>query len=229
MPPRLDLEQLARIATETRETNESFDATVRVLFVEDDQFSSRAVKGALAQFGIECTVADTVSGARRLLNQFGNHYNAVLLDLILPDGRGEDLLPDIEAITPQPGIVIFSDFLEDLRPEAASYRTAQSTKQVAPDFLATILRLAARGYAHSTLSRFAKRFGLSSKEADILKRIAAGTHPKQIALDLGCSIQAIHTHLRGIGKKTNCDGYHEVVAKLFRFACQSLGHSDWVG
>jgi DNA-binding NarL/FixJ family response regulator len=227
MPTRLDLEQLARTGTETRETDENSELPIRVLFVEDDQLCSRAFRRALAQYGVDCSVADTVSAARRLLRENGSCFDAVLLDLRLPDGRGEDLLSDIEGLSPQPGIVIFSDFLEDLRPEAASYRTVQSSKQIAPGLLATILRLAAKGYAHSTLARFSRQFGLSCKEADILNRVAGGTNPKQIALDIDCSIQAVYAHLLRIGKKTDCDGYHEVVAKLFRFACHSLGHSDW--
>jgi DNA-binding NarL/FixJ family response regulator len=170
-----------------------------------------------------------VAGARRLLSQLGSSFDAVLLDLRLPDGRGEDLLADIEGLSPQPGIVIFSDYLHDLRPEAASYRTIQTSKQTPPALLAGILRLAAKGYAHSTLGRFAKQFGLTVRESDILNRVAGGINPKQIAVDLECSIQAVYAHLVRIGKKTDCDGYHEVVAKLFRFACQSLGHSDWVG
>ena len=229
MVTELNLDQLVQTAAEAKRTDEESDTPIRVLFVEDDQFCSRAFKRALAQFGVECTIADTASAARRWLGEDGNSFDAVLLDLRLPDGRGEDLLADIERLSPQPGVVIFSDFLDDLRPDAAAYRTVQSTKQIAPGLLAKTLRLAARGYAQSTLGRFAKQFGLTCRESDILNRVAGGISPKQIALDLGCSIQAVYGHLGRIGKKTDCEGYHEVVAKLFRFACNSLGHSDWIG
>jgi DNA-binding NarL/FixJ family response regulator len=227
MLTKLEAAQGAQSDSETWKTGESPGMSIRVLFVEDDPLCSNAFKRALGLFGVECVVADTVSAARQTLHDLGDSFDAVLLDLRLPDGRGEELLPAIEALPRQPGIVIFSDFLNQLHPEATSFRAILLTKQIAPSLLARILRLAARGYAQTTLERFAKQFCLTSREADILNRVAGGTNPKQIALDMDCSIQAVYAHLARIGKKTDCGGYQEVIAKLFRFSCHALGHPDW--
>lgn len=200
-------------------------APVRVLFIEDDRSCASAFKRALASFAIDCIVAETAAGARALMRAYGEGFDAVLLDLRLPDGRGEDLLPELEALPKQPGIIIFSDFLQEMRPEATSYRAIPCSKQVTPLVLASLLRVAAKGYAECTLNRFAMHFGLTSREHEVLERVSRGNGPKHVALDLGCSLQAIYAHLGKIGRKTGCSSYQEIIAKLFRFSCHGLGHT----
>jgi hypothetical protein len=56
-------------------------------------------------------------------------------------------------------------------------------------------------------------------------RVVNGSSPKEIAAALGCSIQAVYAHLTGVGMKTKCVCYKEIVAKLFQFSCHGLGHA----
>jgi DNA-binding CsgD family transcriptional regulator len=137
----------------------------------------------------------------------------------LPDGRGEELLPDLDQLSRQPGLVIFSSFLDEIRPEATSYRPILVPKTIAPSSLAAIVRIAANGYAHHALSHFAKRFGLTNKETKILELVARGEKPKGIAQELDCSIQAVYAHLTKICVRTDCSSYQEAMAMLFQFAC----------
>ncbi len=197
--------------------------SMRVLFVGKDCAGSEAFLGVLAMFGIEVTVAQTVSRARRILKEEGDSFDSVLLDLKLPDGRGEDLLPQIESLSQQPGLVILSDFLDELRPEAISCRTVLVPKTIAPPALAAILRGVVRGHVHTTFSRFAEHFKLSPRESKVLDRVVSGDTPKRIALDSGCSIQAVYAHLAKASTKTGCTCYQEVLAKLFRFSCHQPG------
>ncbi|HEX7509092.1 MAG TPA: response regulator [Polyangia bacterium] len=200
------------------------DSRARVLFVEDMAPCARAFKRALAAYGIDIVVAADLSQARRLLQGQGEQFDAVLLDLHLPDGRGEDLLPEIEALARQPGIVVLSDFLDEVRPEVTSYRAVLVPKTIAPVALAALLHQGAAGYAHDTLVRFAAKYRLTRKEVEILGCVARGASPKQTAADLVCSVQVVYVHLAGVCTKTGCASYHEVVAKLFQFSCHGLGH-----
>ena len=197
---------------------------IRVLLVEHDQACARAYRCSLAPHGIDVVFADGLASARRSLCDIGASIGVVLLDLHLPDGRGEALLSDIEALSNQPGIVIFSDDLDEIGPEATLYRPVLVPKSLAPAALAQILRFAATGYAHTTVCRFARHFGLTKRESQILERIATGTSPKEIASDDRCSMQAVYAHIAQIGRKTKCTGHQEVVAKLFQFSCNALGH-----
>ena len=198
-------------------------SAIRVLLIEDNKSFSSAFKRALGQFAVDCVVAETMATARGLIRAWGDSFDAILLDLKLPDGRGEDLLPELEALPRQPGIVIFSDFLLEMRPEVTSCRTIPTSKQVMPPVLASLLHVTGKRYAECTLDRFAKDHNLTRKEHEVLQRIARGDSPKGVALDLGCSLQAVYAHLARIARKTGCSSYHETVAKLFQFSCRGLG------
>jgi len=197
---------------------------IKVLFVEDMVPCAKAFKRALSAYGIDVVVAVDLSQARQLLRKRGEKFDAVLLDLHLPDGRGEELLPEIEALARQPGIVIFSDFLDEVRPEVASYRVVLAPKTIGPSALAALLHQGANGYAGDTVTRFARNYGLTGKESEVLGHVAMGFSPKQIAAELACSVQIVYVRLAGVCAKTACSCYHEIVAKLFQFSCHGLGH-----
>jgi DNA-binding NarL/FixJ family response regulator len=199
---------------------------VKVLIVEGDQGWAKELQQALASQGVDGTVAADLLHARRFLATAAKHVDSVLLDLILPDGRGEELLPELEALPRQPGIVVLSGAPHELRPNAATFRFMWVSESTPAPSLAAILRLSAKGYVRSTLDRFANRFRLTRSETTVLVRIADGASPKGVAIDLGCSLQAVYAHLAKISKKAGCASYHELIAALFQFSCHGLGHSE---
>ena len=209
----------ARHATQS----ESLVEPIQVLLVEDNENCAAAFRQSLDPYDIDTSIATSAASARQFLIQLGVRFDAVLLDLPLPDGRGENLLSDIEALSKQPGIVILSDFLGEISPEATSYRAVIAPKTIAPSCLASILRHTANGYAECILKRFAKHFSLTPGEMKVLDHVATGSSPKETAAAIGCSTQAVYAHLKGIGVKTSCGCYQEVVAKLFQFSCHGLG------
>lgn len=66
----------------------------RLLLVEDDRATYTALKGILTLRGWDVTVATTLADARSAL---ANKHDAVILDLMLPDGNGEALLGPLRA------------------------------------------------------------------------------------------------------------------------------------
>lgn len=91
----------------------------RILHVEDDLDVLQIVSALVADIA-EITPAETLSQAKALLAQ--QTFDLVVLDLMLPDGRGEDLLPLLnqQDRSPTP-VVIFS--VKD-----ASKQTAEHVK-----------------------------------------------------------------------------------------------------
>jgi DNA-binding NarL/FixJ family response regulator len=199
-------------------------ATILALLVDDMGSSATSFKQALAVLGIDIVIASNLSQARRLLQARGDIFDAVLLAVQLPDGCGEDLLPEIEALARQPAIVVLTDSLEEVRPDVISYRTVLAPKTTGLSTLAAILHQGANGHADDTLTRFARNYRLTEKESKVLACVARGASPKQTASHLACSVQAIYVHLGGICAKTNCTSYPGVMAKLFQFSCHGLGH-----
>lgn len=78
----------------------------RALYVEDDSDLRSTLQEVLSE-QVDLIGASTVQEARRYLTR-GDAFDLVLLDLHLPDGRGEDLFPDIRAHPSHPAVVILS-------------------------------------------------------------------------------------------------------------------------
>jgi DNA-binding response OmpR family regulator len=64
----------------------------RILIVEDSEMARKALACLLEHYGHEVLTAGSVAEARKHL---ATHPQHVLLDLALPDGKGEDLLAEI--------------------------------------------------------------------------------------------------------------------------------------
>lgn len=203
---------------------EAVGVSLHALLVENDQTYGSSFSQALSKYAIALDIAGSVSECRQFLGHAAAQIDVVLLEPVLPDGRGEDLLPEIEALPTQPGVIILTSRFDDVRPDATLYRAVWVAKSVQPPALANIIRRVARGCAHETLDRFAKHFRLTPKETRVLDLVASGVGPKQIAAELDCSAQAVYALLARARSKTASLSYQEVVAKLFQFSCHGLGH-----
>lgn len=199
---------------------------LQVLLVEDDAYAARTIERAFAAEGVEVTVARTLREATTALHRNPSRYHAVLLDLRLPDGRGEALLPAIESCSPQPAVLITSAFLPELDAGALEYRPAAVAKPVTPSVLLRMVRVVAQGYERPVIRRFVTRFGLSKREAEVLGLVAGGLKPKEISERLSCSEKTVYSHLSQACAKAQCGDYHALVARLFQFSCQCRGRDD---
>ncbi|MGD8475968.1 MAG: response regulator transcription factor [Burkholderiales bacterium] len=69
--------------------------TEHILMIEDDASLSTMVADYLSGFGIRLTNAASIAEGRKLLAT--NRYDALLLDVMLPDGDGFDLCREVRA------------------------------------------------------------------------------------------------------------------------------------
>ncbi|MHB1459542.1 MAG: helix-turn-helix domain-containing protein [Armatimonadota bacterium] len=77
---------------------------VAVLVVEDDPLIRELVTKAMREAGHQVTAADSVESAKSFLQ--GIQFDILLLDLMLPDGTGYDLVKIAQTLHPPPEIVI---------------------------------------------------------------------------------------------------------------------------
>lgn len=86
---------------------------MKLLIIEDERMLSRSIAEYLGREDYLCEHAYTCNEARYKIAAY--EYDCILLDLMLPDGRGLDILRDIKKKSPQTGVIIVSakDSLED--------------------------------------------------------------------------------------------------------------------
>ena len=78
----------------------------RILLVEDDPVFMLAMSATLTQAGYQVRQAGTVAAARLALRE--NDADVMLLDMMLPDGDGFSLLPEVAARAPELPVIILS-------------------------------------------------------------------------------------------------------------------------
>ena len=78
---------------------------LHVLHIEDDPDVQRVVATMSQDFAV-FEFATTLREARMLLQR--RRFDLVLLDIVLPDGSGWDLIPEINRAAPVPPVVVFS-------------------------------------------------------------------------------------------------------------------------
>ena len=76
----------------------------RILLIEDEEAISEPLAAALEREGFEVQVAATAAAGRELHR--AHPPDLVLLDLMLPDGNGKDVLRDIRASSRTPVIMV---------------------------------------------------------------------------------------------------------------------------
>ncbi|MFQ5662527.1 MAG: sigma-54-dependent transcriptional regulator [Terriglobia bacterium] len=80
----------------------------RVLVVDDDRSLCQSLERVLMQNGYQVLSAENAAAARRLLEAQG--FSVVLLDLVLPDADGLELLREIKATQPETEVLVVTAY-----------------------------------------------------------------------------------------------------------------------
>ncbi len=79
---------------------------MRILIIEDEVTLNKTLSDGLKEFGYQNDVAENLSDGRYFLSI--RNYNLVLLDWMLPDGNGVDIIAEIKAQSPKTSIIVLS-------------------------------------------------------------------------------------------------------------------------
>lgn len=80
----------------------------RILIVDDEETYARALQRLLGRRGIEADVATTA--AEGLVRARRHPYTLVLLDYLLPDGTGLDLISPLRQLKPAPAVLMMTAY-----------------------------------------------------------------------------------------------------------------------
>ncbi len=92
---------------------------MRILIIEDEVTLNQTLSDGLKEFGYQSDIAENISDARYMIDI--RNYDLILLDWMLPDGNGIDLIPEIKSKSHKTAVIVLSA-RDDKESEIAALR-----------------------------------------------------------------------------------------------------------
>lgn len=185
----------------------------RVLVVDDEPLLRNALCRFLRRAGFVVVEVGSVAKALDELTS-GNKdglYAAAVVDLLLKDGDGEDVVRACEAASPSTNIIVLSANIDSRRALDLSGRCVCLPKPVSAE---TLLDALCR--RRDPIAEFSEQHGLTSREREAVVAAANGLSLEEAATTLGLTPEGLRKRWRQICGKTACETRHEVLGKLIQ-------------
>lgn len=204
---------------------------IRVLVVDDHSVVREGIRHVLEGTEGFRVIAEAANGVEALEQATRERPDVVLLDLSMPGPSGLDVVRQLRARLPDIRILILSVHddreyvLESVRVGAHGYLRKDSSPADIRHAIRTVHAgdsffspPAARHLAAAVQDQAATdRLGdLTTRERDVLLRVARGRTNREAAVELGISVRTVETHRDSLMRKL---GIH-TVAGLTRFAIE---------
>jgi DNA-binding NarL/FixJ family response regulator len=204
---------------------------INLLVVDDHAVVRQGIRTILSQTEDIHVGGDAETAADAIAHAWTRAWDAILLDLALPDSDGLELLKRLRSDHPKLPILVLSMYPEDhvalraIRAGASGYLTKGS----APEELVGAIRKVVRG-EHYVSPWLAERLAreasgdpstpahdqLSDREYQVLMRIASGKTTKAIAAELNISPKTVGTYRGRLAEKMGLTTDAELTAYVFR-------------
>jgi DNA-binding NarL/FixJ family response regulator len=211
-------------------------AVISVAIMEDDANYRRIAVEQLGASG-RCQVTGEYGSAEAALASLPQAWPQVLLcDINLPGESGITAVQKLQALNPSLACVILTVFddseklFASLQAGAVGYLLKSDPASVMIDAVAeaaaggspmsrAIARKVVKHFSGGSAAPVAKPGALAAltpREAEVLARLAEGARYKEIADQLGISIETVKNHLRKIYEKLHVSSRTEATAKFLR-------------
>ena len=201
---------------------------VHIMLVDDHPLVRDGLRARLETAPHFRVVAEATCGSEALARAETGGIDLVLMDINMPGGSGLDATAQLHARCPDVAVLVLSmhDKLEYVTQAMAAGARGYVLKDApGKDIVMAIDTVMAGGiyYSAALAKRLAKPFngavddhGLTAREQEVMRGIAAGHSNKQIARTMALSVRTVETHRLNIKRKLGIEGQ----AELIRFAVQ---------
>lgn len=191
------------------------------LIVEDEYVLARALAREFRRHhAVE--VVHRIGEARALLDERAA-WTGLVLDLVLPDGYGVDLLAEIRPEHPNlPVLVLTGELKAGVINRVQQLRAEYVCKPADPENLRSFIRSALASEVTDQRSlRYriesaAGRLRLTQREAEILALASEGFCRREVARHLGVSENTVKTQIRGVLEKSGARTLQSLVHEIIR-------------
>ncbi len=171
-------------------------------------------------------VGEAGSGREAILEARSLQPDVILMDVVMPDGSGLDVVPTLLRERPETKILVLSmqDDPQYVRQAFAAGASGYVLKEAADTEVVAAIREVARGgrYVHPELgarlitaetdaARRAEEDPLSEREREVLRLLALGHTNQEIAQQLYISVRTAETHRAHIMQKLRLSTRAELV------------------
>jgi two-component system, NarL family, invasion response regulator UvrY len=209
---------------------------IRVLIADDHSIFRIGLKRTLESAPDMVVAAEAATGEETLVKARQSNPNVVLLDVSMPGRGGVETAQELKRVNPRVRVLMLTMHPEDqyavlcLKLGADGY----ITKDVPPEVLLEAVRKVAAGrkYVSANLAeRLATDLSgagdrpahelLSSREFEVMRKIAAGRTTGEIAEELHLSVKTVSTYRARVLQKMNLKNNADIMHYAFRAGLQS--------
>lgn len=209
---------------------------IRVLIADDHTIFRIGLKRTLESAPDMVVAAEAATGEETLVKARQSNPNVVLLDVSMPGRGGVETAQELKRVNPRVRVLMLTMHPEDqyavlcLKLGADGY----ITKDVPPEVLLEAVRKVASGrkYVSTNLAeRLATDLSgagdrpahelLSSREFEVMRKIAAGRTTGEIAAELHLSVKTVSTYRSRVLQKMNLKTNADIMHYAFRAGLES--------
>lgn len=179
-------------------------------------------EGLCAMIAIESDIevvasAGTVAEAIEVLTRL--RPVVCVVDLLLPDGGGEDVIQQVRRISSDIGFIVLTSVAgdEEIYRALEAGASGYLFKDMVGRELVQAIRHVAKGNRYippavgSRIAQSLPRPGLTAREVEVLQLIAGGMRNKEVAHKIGVAETTINAHVKHILQKLNASDRTEAV------------------
>lgn len=210
---------------------EKIEKEVRILIVEDQPVCRLGIRMTLSSSGIKHRIlaeTENVSQAIDFIEKNGNATDLILLDYVLPDGTGMDVIEAVKRLQLNPKIVILSGeaggaIVKQLMDKGVN---GYMDKNIQPDELAKVLTTVMSGNDYTEQATMHLQGDikadmdilstLTRREMEIITLCASGLSAKQIADELCITQHSVENHKDNVFKKLHIQSTSELILFAFK-------------
>ena len=211
--------------------NEESHNRIKILMVEDQPICRMGIRSTLTNSTLNHQIlaeAESVATAIASLEQYGSQTDLILLDYMLPDGTGMDVIDMAKRLCPEAKIVIFSG-------EAGGATVKQlleagvngfMSKSINSEEIAVVLRSVMAGddytgEAHMRIEADLKddyetMKSLTRREMELITLCATGLNTKQLADEMCVTPHSIENMKSALFAKIGVKSTNELILFAFR-------------